>query len=304
MIPVIIIVAFLFFGVSMRASAEENNSSSASDANSYIDTVEKTSGGNVIYHLYHDFDGDGTKEMFALVQKDSSDTLWDEESGVMGGRLWYVNADGAIEVMSQPRPYYKDPEILVFDGQSILPLHQVFATGTRTYLWGVLGGKPYELNASGWINGLDVNEYGEIEGIGEDYNATRSKDNYSLAGHTWNTYYFYYDHGNIREYGGKEITWEEFCRIPGIEEVKEKIEKEMIQAGEEIDSIYYRSNGIVVVNFEEDAAYSINYSNMQIRITDNGVQICPTMSESGVAGGTIERAFRDAFAVYPESFPY
>ena len=304
MVTIVVVSGFLFFGESKYVSAEENSAPLTASAESFIDAVEKASGGDVIYHLYHDFDGDGTSEMFALIQKEPFDSIWNEESDVMGGRLWYVNVDGAIEVMSQPKPYYKDPQVMKFGGQSILPLDQVFATGTRTYLWGVLGGKPYELNASGQINGLSVNKYGKIEGIGSDYNATRSKESQTLAGHTWNKYYFYYDNGNIREYGGKEITWEEFSRIPGIEIIKEKIEKEMIHQGKVIDSIYYRSNGIIALNFEDEGAYSVNYSNMQLRITEDGVEVCTTMSDSGFTGGTIERAFIDALAVYPETFLY
>ena len=300
----VVMSVFLFCGVFLHASAEEGSAALTDSADSYIEAVEKASGGDVIYHLYYDFDEDGKNEMFALVQKEPSDSRWDEETGVMGGRLWYVNADGAIEVMSRPKPYYKDPEVLKFDGQSVLPLHQVFATGTRTYLWGVLGGKPYELNASGRISGLSVNEYGEIEGIGEDYNASWSKESDDFSGHTWNTYYFYYDHGNIREYGGVEITWEEFCRIPGIEAVKEKIEKEIFSQGGKIQSIYYRGNGIVAVNIEKEEQYSVNYSNLQMRITKKGVRICAAMSDSDYAAGTVGGALLDELATYPEAFPY
>lgn len=303
-VAIVVISVFMICGVSIHATAEENNAKSTEAADSYIDAVEQASGGEVIYDLYYDFDADGTSEMFALVQKDSSDSVWNEESEVMGGRLWYVNADGPIEVMSQPKPYYKNPQLLEFDGQSVLPLNEVFATGTRTYLWGVLGGRPYELNASGQINGLFINGYGEIEGIGEDYNASWSKESNSYAGHTWNNYYFYYDHGNIREYGGKDITWKEFCRIPGIESIKDKIEKEKIQQGGEIESIYYRSNGIVVVNIEEEEENAINYSNLQIRITEQGVEISTTMPGLGYGGGTVKGALLDELATYPKTFPY
>ena len=304
MIPVIAIAVYFFCGVCLHAFAQENSGTLTDSADSYIDAVEKASGGDVIYNLYYDFDGNGTNEMFALVRKDPSKTPAEEQFDAMEGRLWYVNTDGAIEVMSQSRPYHKDPKVLEFDGNSILPLNQVFATGTRTYLWGVIGGKPYELNASGQINGLSVNKYGEIEGIGEDYNSGRSKDSNTYSGHTWNKYYFYYEHGNIREYGGKNITWEDFCRIPGIEAVKNKIEEEKIAQGEEIDSIYYRSNGIVAVNFEAEDTYFIKYSNMQLRITEDGVEIGKTMGDSGFSDGRIAPAFLDELATYPETFPY
>ena len=304
MIPIIAISVCFFCGVCLHAFAEENSGTLTDSADSYIDAVEKASGGDVIYNLYYDFDGNGTNEMFALVRKDPSKTPAEEQFDAMEGRLWYVNADGAIEVMSQSRPYYKDPKVLEFDGNSVLPLNQVFATGTRTFLWGVIGGKPYELNASGQINGLSVNEYGEIVGIGEDYNGFRSKESNTYSGHTWNQYYFYYEHGNIREYGGERITWEDFCRIPGIEAVKNKIEKEKITQGEEIDRIYYRSNGIVVVNFEKEITDGRKYSNMQLRITEDGIETGKTMSDSGFSDGTVKSALLEELATYPESFPY
>lgn len=170
MIPIIAISVYFFCGVCLQAFAEENSGTLTDSADSYIDAVERASGGEVTYNLYYDFDGNGTNEMFALV-RNSSDSHAYEDSGVMEGRLWYVNADGAIEVMSKYRRYYKDPKLLVFDGNSVLPLHQRFESGTLTYLWGVIGGKSYELNASGRINGLFVNEYGEIEGIGEAFDS-------------------------------------------------------------------------------------------------------------------------------------
>lgn len=299
----------IFFPLEGRAasgqeSVPENESESSVSVDRLLNAVKSESGGKVVYHLCADFDGDGTQEMFALVQKDSSDTVWDEESDVMGGRLWYANTKGTYEIMSQPRPYYKDPQILTFDGKSVLPLNQAFATGTRTYLWGVLGGYPYELNASGRINGLSVNEYEEIEGIGEAYNGNWSKESNVLTGHTWNTYYFYYDHGNIREYGGLDITWEDFCRIPGIEEARKLIEDRKLGQGEEIESILYRNNGIVVVNFEKDEEFSISYSHLQLRIGRGVVQICKSQDESGFGDGTIAGAFLNDLATFPDRFPF
>lgn len=303
MIPIIAISVYFFCGVCLHAFAEENSGTLTDSADSYIDAVERASGGEVTYNLYYDFDGNGTNEMFALV-RNSSDSHAYEDSGVMEGRLWYVNADGAIEVMSQYRRYYKDPKLLEFDGNSVLPLHQRFESGTLTYLWGVIGGKSYELNASGRINGLFVNEYGEIEGIGEAFDSFWSKENNSYSGHTYNKYYFYYEHGNIREYGGKDITWEDFCRIPGIEAVKNKIEKEKTRQGEEIASIYYRSNGIVVVNFEKEITDGRKYSNMQVRITENSVKISETWDDSGFLNGTVKCELLGELATYPETFPY
>ena len=303
MIPIIAISVCFFCGVCLHAFAEENSGTLTDSADSYIDAVERASGGEVTYNLYYDFDGNGTNEMFALV-RNSSDSHAYEDSGVMEGRLWYVNTDGAIEVMSQSRRYYKDPKLLEFDGNSVLPLHQRFESGTLTYLWGVIGGKSYELNASGRINGLFVNEYGEIEGIGEAFDSFWSKENNSYSGHTYNKYYFYYEHGNIREYGGEDITWEDFCRIPGIEAVKNKIEKEKTRQGEEIASIYYRSNGIVVVNFEKEITDGRKYSNMQVRITENSGKISETWDDSGFLNGTVKSAFLEELATYPETFPY
>ena len=149
-----------------------------------------------------------------------------------------------------------------------------------------------------------MNEDGEIEGIGEAFDSFWSNENNSYSGHTYNKYYFYYEHGNIREYGGKDITWEDFCRIPGIEAVKNKIEEEKIRQGEEIYSIYYRSNGIVVVNFEKEITDGRKYSNMQVRITEDGVEIGKTMGDSGFSDGRIAPAFLDELATYPETFPY
>ena len=85
MVTIVVVSGFLFFGESKYVSAEENSAPLTASAESFIDAVEKASGGDVIYHLYHDFDGDGTREMFALIQKEPLDSIWNEESDVMGG---------------------------------------------------------------------------------------------------------------------------------------------------------------------------------------------------------------------------
>ena len=278
-------------------------SNTANEA-AYLCTVEETSGGEIIYHLCRDFDGDGTEEMFALVRRDPSESAWEDEEGIMAGRVWYVNGDDAIEVSSVERPYYQEPAPMEFDGGTVLPLHQAFTSGTRTYLWGVLGGKPYELNASGRINGLFRNEYGEIQGIGEAFDSALSKDSALMTGHTFNAYYFFYDQGNIREYGGMAITWADFLRIPGITEAADLIEGEMAQEGAEIDSIVYRANGIVAVNLSAEDSDFINYENIQLRITDQGVEILGESGGDPFAGGTVREAFLEYLAIFPEEFPY
>ena len=63
------------------------------------------------------------------------------------------------------------------------------------------------------------------------------------TGHTWNTYYFYWDDG-LREYGGTEILVEEFSKYNGADRIVDKILKD----GFDIMSIYKRQNGIININ--------------------------------------------------------
>ena len=55
-IAAVVMSVFLFCGVFLHASAVEGSAALADSADSYIDAVEKVSGGDVIYHLYYDFD--------------------------------------------------------------------------------------------------------------------------------------------------------------------------------------------------------------------------------------------------------
>ena len=58
------------------------------------------------------------------------------------------------------------------------------------------------------------------------------------------------------------------------------------------------------MNFKKEIEDGLMYSNMQVRITENGVNICETMNDSGFSGGTISDAYRPELATFPETFPY
>ena len=159
-------------------------------------------------------------------------------------------------------------------------------------------GQPFEYNISTQPNGLKVNDYNEVEIIGEDFSAVYDKKIGMGMGHTWITYYLYFDGNDFYEYGGKLISWDEFCRIPGIQDVLEKIDAEMFKEGWTVDKIFYRDNGIVNVNFRVEDEDIIQYKNMTMRIWKGDIVDCR------FGDGEVLKVLMENVATYPEKFPY
>lgn len=262
---------------------------------SYTHVIESSSGKEVVAKNYDDYDGDGKNEMFALVKDDGS---INDDAELVNGTLWFVNQSEVYALSDIPKRYQTNISTIKLGKNKFLNLTEYYDTGALSYLWGMKEGQPFEYNISTHPDGMMVNVYNELEILGEDYSGFYDKRTEIGTGHTWIPYYLYFDGNDFYEYGGLLISWNEFCKIPGIQDVLENIDTEMFMNGWTVGRIYYRDNGIVNVNFQFEDEDNICQKYLTIRIWKGDI------IDYGFQEGKVLKAFMENVATYPDQFPY
>lgn len=265
----------------------------------YLEYLQSNVEGNIVFHYYDDYDGDGDCEMFALVGEMVDNGGFYEEENICG-KIWFVDQNGIMEVESEEIEYWSNPRAFSVDNKTFVAFEKYYTTGSLTYLWGVINEKPYQPNISGKGNGLYINEFNEIEITDSEYDLAFDKSlNFSL-GHTWKKYYFYFDGNSFREYGGISIKVEDLLRISGVDIVVNEIYNNLYV----IDSIYYRSNGMININISKEDDHEIVYYNITLRC--NGDSWEYVMSEFGnnYGEGIYLKELIPSSATYPDKYPY
>ena len=197
-----------------------------------------------------DYDGDGTKEAFALIGESVDGYGTDE---LYEGSIWYVKEDGAqkladsvaMGISSTVREMKMgETEYVMFD--------EYFISERMTYVWYVEDGEAVEAEFSRVGEVLDdlgeKNRFRIVEG---SYDAVQDTEFVDWNGHTWKSYYFFYDseEDKVREYAGTHIdaeTAEQWCG--------RDIVDELIPDVNMIDDIFCRGNCLITINYhsEED----------------------------------------------------
>ena len=247
-----------------------------------------------------DYDRDGDCEAFVLVGE------IDEEFGDCYGSLFFVTADSVEAVLDNEGfcPYTENGgHLMHLDECDFYLIGQYFATGDQTYVFGVRDNRWYEheFSLSGMSLGMD-DETGEITIISSQYDAMLDLDMGFAIGHTWKPYYLYWN-GDFQEYGGLEISVEELLTLKGTQRYVDLIQQE----GYQIDSVYYRANGVININCSYTDEYGITYDNMTLRVADGEVEAeIVNPSTDGLSafsyGGEYSSAFLPERATYPDGF--
>ncbi len=213
-----------------------------------------------------DFDGDGSKEGFVFIGGDI-----DEEWSTCLGQLYFVSDNG--------KEMLKDTNFVVNDGKIIqefpvsdktfIAVEEAYTTSSVSFLYYVENGEckdSYLSGIGGFYKPDFVDDYAislSCYDMSFDYEEGK-EDEGMYMGHTWKPYYFYYDEatGRFEEYVGKEISEEELNAACGFD-----LAGEIKAAGNQIDGILRRDNGIINVNYSykteyEGGSVSIQYSNV------------------------------------------
>ncbi|MFT3952615.1 MAG: hypothetical protein QM689_11840 [Oscillospiraceae bacterium] len=121
------------------------------------------------------------------------------------------------------------------------------------------------------------------------------------TGHTWKAYYYYWDGAQFREYGGIEVTREQFLKAGGAAGYLEQIKKD----GGTLGKIFYRANGIVNINYTVEN----RNENMTLVLADGVVSEKLAEVDEGLLKpigsyqGIYVVAVHPEFATYPDEFP-
>lgn len=222
-----------------------------------------------------DYDGDGTQEAFALIDRGSDETA-------IIGDVWFVS-DARVEALQTGASYLRleqcgDTAPILFNAEEWYG-----GSASVSKVWRVDSGAPVQVD----ISGLNSFRHGE----GNEYYATLDAFDGSSdgTGHTWKRYYFYYENGQLYEYGGIYISMEELLEFDGAQAIIDAAYNE----GREIDNIIYRGNGIININTHKGQSNG----NMTLRYDAVGV----TRLEEDY-GGVYMLASGLREAVYPQQF--
>lgn len=283
---------------SINEDNDDNRQEIIMSESKYLEYLQSNVGGDILFYYYNDYDGDGTCEMFALIEDTTSTPTWVEG---LYGKIWFINEDGIMEVESNEIEYWTSPYKFSVENNFFIAFEKAYTTGSQTFIWGVRDGKPYQPNISGKIHGLKKNEYDEIEVIHSTYDMEYDKEHDMTLGHTWKKYYFYFDGNTFREYGGINIEVEDIIKIPEIK----KIINEIYNNSYVIDSIYYRNNHVININISYESDEYIKYYNISLRYINNMWKVVPSDEfEQDHGEGYYLRAFIPTVATYPDEYPY
>lgn len=231
----------------------------------------------IISYECDDFDGDGRKELFACVQTEYE---W-------YGDVWFVSNKGTWW-LKDGRDYYMQSEeigeILNIGGTKLYFIIPRYGTGIGSFLWEVKDGIPYELPVSGHGYIHFENDHWYI-----DQNTLDG--GFDGSGRTIKPYYLYWDDG-FKEYGGIELSVEEFSKLDGADEILKDIdEKDGL-----ITHIYYRENHIINIDYGI-AQYGVN-EYITCIYDDTSVEAVLIEYNNGV----YLAALVEEIATYPEKF--
>lgn len=159
-----------------------------------------------------------------------------------------------------------------------------------------------ELNISAIF--LNFNDNGELIMTESAYDCTVP----NIGGHSWKEYWFYYDEEErkFKEYGGVELSLEQFMTFSNAEDVIALVGEE-----QEICSVIYRENGIINVNlsqkysfespidyFEVSEIYYQNY--ITVRFKDKEIYQIDDQEGYSVGLGAYLPALIHEIATYPD----
>lgn len=229
--------------------------------------------------FYHesDFDNDGNFEAFALI---GSEPDYDfDENGLVEGKIWFANNDEAYAFDRGMGMGFENRDVLLdFETKQYVVFHDVYATGAQSFAFEVNGKEVTEPEFSGCgtiYKDNDGDDYFRI--IDSNYDMMYDPQIGSTIGHTWKSYYFYFDRaeGTVKEYAGGEITQDKAKELAGKDLVAE-----CLTSKDQLENILYRKNGLIHVNYntpEEDGTISYYHRTWNL---EKGVYIDDYTQES------------------------
>lgn len=257
----------------MLAGGSENRYAEA-----VIEAAEKE-GKDYSDHVTHtyaaDYDGDSLEEAFVIFGRE----IKSEYEYDIAGSCWFVNSD--LEVLPcVDRAYAFDmsQDFICQDGITYLLIRYSIGFPWQAEMYTVRDSAPVEI--SGSYADKYIDGQGQVIQIENAYDGNCIRTNvsakqgeeewiYLWAGHTWKTYTFLFDHGELREVPAREVTREEVERIAPLPGSFDEA------AGDSIEQFILRDNGELNVNMaveygDADGEWDIDFSYITYRLDEDG----------------------------------
>lgn len=256
------------------------------------DKLEHVTDDEICDFIYTDLNRDGQNEAVAITSQTT------DELGYSHAKAWYIT----------------DQECDLFDNMgdaAVYPdtVYLYELPNTRmlcyTYGWGGSGSV-----AQAWV--FDESGAEEVENVLEGLSPL-SEDEFMVTssaydgstdgtGHTWNRYFSRWDGEKLVEYGGLEISVEQLREAEHADQILDDV-----KAYGEIQSIYYRANGMVFINLSDgsqnrNVALTLNKDTLSYFDYGESGAGKETALEKATADGVIQESVTSCVA-YPDKFP-
>lgn len=253
----------------------------------YINYLKKSINEPIQETFYDDFDKNGSYEMFAFVGEKYEADEFDPE--IIMGSLYYVDDNTCKECFSSN---FVVNSIAVVDigERKHLYVCEHYAVEDITYVFDI--SSDYPILKGGYIqynnNKSIICKTAPID-IGYDSSFG------SFSGRSVKDYWYYCDseYPYYHEYGGINITKEQFLSFDGAQEILSSINGEIID-------ILYRANGIININVKHSNGKDYTMGNYMLGYNDGKVRIIQDEYGNDEGEGFYLAAFNPEKAVYPE----
>lgn len=254
---------------------------SSEEAAALENVLRAASGSDTVYAFEaRDYDGDGTYEAFGVTG-----------TPLESGTLWFANSDGAEAVYENEGFAVSEDDgshVLELGSACLYTVEQGFGTVTSSIVLGVKNGRWYEDAISGRGSDIHAESADNVTIVDSSgYDSAYDENGNDGGGHTYKTYYLYYDGEGFKEYAGEEITEKQFESYDGGREALDEIKS----TGAVIRNIILRWNQIINLNYYiiDQEGWQLNY-NRTFRLSGD------TLHAIEDGDGVYELAFLDDIA--------
>ena len=242
----------MFFPAGVKAAAQDT----------LREKITGESGYSIVKDYYADYDGDGNKELFAVVRDDGEGN---------GQQLWFANDEKTECLYNEGNSLYCNTEVericRVSDDQQIFIMEMgLYGSGSVSLCCYIENGDAVCRYASEGLTHLTGADFVVYPSAYDHY-----VDSFGIGtGHTYKPYYIKWTGDGFKEYTAKKLSLKKFKKYTGAKKYIRKIKKE----GYEIDDILCRSNGIINVNVHQDDEYDgVTYDNVNFELKGKSVKL-------------------------------
>lgn len=209
----------------------------------------------IVLFMQDDYDADGSEEAFVLAGTEED---YYGEDMLVNGDIWFIGSDVCEQISGNgAMGVAKKEHTMKMGNTTYVIFDNVYATALVSYAWSVEDGKAVEapFSKKGQII-TDTDEENRFRIMDNSYDMTYDSATGTTIGHTWKTYYFFYnsEDDKVYEYGGTNVDQNVASNFCGIDLIKDYLPK-----GDQVTSLFIRGNGLLVMNYEHKTGDDIDY---------------------------------------------